>query len=32
MRDEMDGNTGNVSAGSCQTADQNLLKLQFEEL
>lgn len=32
MSDEMDGTTGNVSAGSCQAADQNFLKLQFEEL
>ena len=32
MRDEMDGTTGNVSAGSFQAADQNLLKLKFEEL
>lgn len=28
----MDGTTGGVSAGSCQAADQKLLKLQFEEL
>jgi hypothetical protein len=32
MRYEVDGATGYVSAGSCQAADQNLLKLQFEEL
>ena len=32
MRDEMDGTTRNVSAGSCQAAGQNLFKLQFEEL
>jgi len=32
LRDEMDGTTRNVSAESCQAADQNLFKLQFEEL
>jgi hypothetical protein len=32
MRDEMDGTAGSLSAGSCQAADQNFLKLQFEEL